>query len=789
MLGRILSGLMSNLSNSNSSPPFATSTNASSGPSGDARILSRLPFSGRVDYSKVLLLGVSYCGVVIVAHWLAFLIRFEFQPPTEQQAVFSRTMQWTLPVELALLFVVGQFRSLLSYFSFHDAQRVVVACAGTSLIAMAIWYLTGGADAPPRSIIILSFLLDSVGLVNFRVLLRALRERQRGNGNNSKPPRRIVIVGAGDVGANLAKEMRFRRDLRMVPVAFFDDDRTKWNTYIHGVRVYGKPELVLERKIRAEEAVIAMPSASGRRVREVVQVFNEAHLRFEIVPSMEQIVNGAVRVSQIRPVEIEDLLGRETICLETDRIRDLVLDRVVMVTGAGGSIGSELCRQIARYGASQLLLVERCEVQLFPIEQELLSLGSGAHIIPLVADVLDDERMFAIFDRFRPRLVFHAAAHKHVPMMEHQPYEAFRNNTIGTKKLAKVAAQFEVERFVLISTDKAINPTNVMGATKRLAELYIQALQKEIWGRRQETGDRSQETNDEAERRKSGKAEKREVGRQANLEIGKLGNRETVAERSGNLEIVKAKMGNGGAEKREIGNAGKRETADGGNGGRVGGKGENREIVKSGNLETRTNGCTEKRAIGIAEPTISTEAKLKLTRFMAVRFGNVLGSSGSVIPTFKKQIAAGGPVTVTHPEVTRYFMTIPEAVGLVLQSATLGQGGEIFVLDMGKRVKIVDLARQLIELSGLRPDIDIEIKFTGLRPGEKLFEEINHKTENIGPTEHSKIMRFVGEPLPLETIRQGLLSIQAKASSMDANQVKLEIQKIVPEYKPFLTSI
>jgi FlaA1/EpsC-like NDP-sugar epimerase len=800
---------MSNIGNdgNGSGPPIAAVKDDSIPPFDDATSPSWVPFGDRVDYSKVVLLGVTYSGIIIGAHWLAYLIRFEFQPPVEQQGLFWRSLQWSLPLELVLLFAFGQFRSLLSYFSLPDARRIVFACAATSLISIAIWHVTGGAHAPPRSIIILSFLLDTAGLINVRILFRMLRERQREKGRNGKIPRRMVVVGAGDVGANLVKEMKLRRDLCMVPVAFFDDDRRKWNTHIHGVPVIGRPELLAAGKIRADEAIIAMPSASGRRVREVVQALNEARIRFEIVPSMEQIVNGTVRVSQIRPVELDDLLGREPVCLETDRISELIRDKVVMVTGAGGSIGCELCRQIAAYHPLRLVLVERCEVQLFPIEQELLGLGCGAQVIPLVADIFDDERMLAVFQRFRPQVVFHAAAHKHVPMMEHQPYEAFRNNTIGTKKLAKLSAQFAVERFVLISTDKAINPTNVMGATKRLAELYIQALQKEIWGRRQETGVRSQEANDEAERRESGKAEKREVGRQANLEIGKLGNRETedenlkiaksgnletangAAGKAGNLEIVRAKMGNGGTEKREIGNAGKRETADGGNGGRVGGKGENREIVKSGNLETRTNGCTEKRAIGIAEPTISTEAKLKLTRLMAVRFGNVLGSSGSVIPTFKKQIAAGGPVTVTHPEVTRYFMTIPEAVGLVLQSATLGQGGEIFVLDMGKRVKIVELARQLIELSGLRPDVDIEIKFTGLRPGEKLFEEVNHDTENMGPTEHPKIMRFVGEPLPLETIRQGLLAIHGKAASMDSNQVKLEIQKLVPEYKPYLTSV
>ncbi len=672
---------------------------------------------------KVLLLGVTYSGIIIVAHWLAYLIRFEFHPPVDQQAHFWRTLQWSLPLELAFLFAFGQFRSLLSYFSLPDARRVVFACAATSLISLAIWYVTAGAHAPPRSIIILSFVLDTGGLINVRVLFRTLRERQRGSRGNGRAPRRMVVVGAGDVGANLVKEMKLRRDLGMVPVAFFDDDRKKWNTRIHGVPVLGQPELLAGGTIRADEAVIAMPSASGRRVREVVQALNEAHIRFEIVPSMEQMVNGAVKVSQIRPVEIEDLLGREPVRLETERISGLVRDKVVMVTGAGGSIGSELCRQIAGYHPLRLVLVERCEVQIFPIEQELLALGCGAQVIPLVADIFDDERMLAVFQRFRPQVVFHAAAHKHVPMMEHQPYEAFRNNTIGTKKLAKLAAQFAVERFVLISTDKAINPTNVMGATKRLAELYIQALQRDLRGE----GESESESESEGE---GSESEKRENGKQENIEIKKVRN-----------------------------------------------------------LDTETNGCAERRAIGIAEPTVSREAKLKLTKFMAVRFGNVLGSSGSVIPTFKKQIAAGGPVTVTHPEVTRYFMTIPEAVGLVLQSATIGQGGEIFVLDMGKRVKIVDLARQLIELSGLKPDVDIEIRFIGLRPGEKLFEEINHNTENMGPTEHPRIMRFVGEPLPLETIRQGLLAIHAKAPGMDANQVKLEIQKLVPEYQPYLTSV
>ena len=700
--------------NSNSGSPFAATKDGSSLPFVDPAALSRSPFGSGTDYTKVLLLGVTYSGVILIAHWLAYLIRFEFHPLVDQQTLFWETLQWSLPVELVFLFVFGQFRSLLSYFSLPDARRVVFACAATSLVALVIWYATGGSHAPPRSIVILSFLLDTVGLINVRVLFRTLRERQRGIGENGKAPRRIVIVGAGDVGANLAKEMKLRRDLCMTPVAFFDDDRAKWTKRIHGVTVVGRPELLAEGKIKADEAVIAMPSASGKRIREVVQVFNEARLKVRTVPSMEQIVNGTVEITQIRPVQLEDLLGRESICLETERIRELVQGKIVMVTGAGGSIGGELCRQIAGYHPLRLLLVERCEVQIFQIEQELLTLGHSAQIVPLVADILDGERMRAIFKRFRPQLVFHAAAHKHVPMMESQPYEAFRNNTIGTKQMAKLSAEFGVERFVLISTDKAINPTSAMGATKRLAELYIQALQRHQ-GCRGQSGSES-----ESGRRVGDEGEKRESGKAGNLENGVGGGH--GSNRAG-IEAVSVAGG---------------EFAD---------------------PQLRTQN---------SEPSFAASPQ---TRFMAVRFGNVLGSSGSVIPTFKKQIATGGPVTVTHPEITRYFMTVSEAVGLVLQSATLGQGGEIFVLDMGKLVKVVDVARQLIELSGLRPDIDIELKFVGLRPGEKLFEEINHNTENMASTDHPKIMRFVGEPLPFETLRHGLLSIHHQAASMDPNRL------------------
>jgi FlaA1/EpsC-like NDP-sugar epimerase len=444
------------------------------------------------------------------------------------------------------------------------------------------------------------------------------------------------------------------------PMMFFDDDPRKWRTRVHDVPVVGSPQCLLDDQLagKLDKVIIAMPSAPAKRIGEIVRILRRVNLPFETVPSMEQLTSGKVRLSQLRPVAIEDLLGREPVELETDNIRAILRERVVMVTGAGGSIGSELCRQIASFGPHRLLMVEQSEGHLFEIEQELIDLGYGDVIVPVMADVLDMPRMHDVFERHQPNVVFHAAAHKHVPMMERHPSEAIKNNTLGTVCVATVALEFKVDRFVLISTDKAINPTNVMGATKRLAEIFVQSL----WGNQPGT-----------------------------------------------------------------------------------------------------------------------------TKFMAVRFGNVLGSSGSVIPAFKKQIAAGGPVKVTHPEITRYFMTIPEAVGLVLQCGAQGDGGEIFVLDMGEPVRIVDLARQVIELSGLRPGEDIEIQFTGLRPGEKLFEELSYQGENILPTTHPKIMRFVSQPRALDPLQKELQNLFANVQDIDPNELKLTLQRLIPEYRPYLS--
>jgi FlaA1/EpsC-like NDP-sugar epimerase len=602
-----------------------------------------------------------YCLIFTGSFWLAYQLRFDFDVPPVFRSQLHLHWIWVVLLKLAILAAFGQFSGLLSYFSIPDLRRLgsAVATASISLFLIGRWL--PHFNPAPRGVILTDFLISVAALAMLRIGFRVIRERYLSpNARSSNRMRRVAIIGAGDVGASLAKELFAKRGLGLNPVVFFDDDKSKWRLRVHDVPVAGAPESLLEQNLnlRLDEAIIAMPTAPAKRIGEIIQILQRAHLKFETVPSMDQLATGQVKVSQLRTVEIQDLLGREPVKLQTESIRLILKDRVVMVTGAGGSIGSELCRQIVTFNPERLLLVEQSEVQIFQIEQELIERGFGGIVLPLVADVLDTPRMAYILERFRPSVIFHAAAHKHVPMMESQPSEAIKNNTVATSQLAELALEYQVDRFVLISTDKAINPTNVMGATKRMAEIYLQALAAK----------------------------------------------------------------NGGP-----------------------------------------------------------------TRFMAVRFGNVLGSSGSVIPIFKKQIAAGGPVKVTHADVTRYFMTIPEASGLVLQAASQGSGGEIFVLDMGKPVKIVDLARQLIELSGLKPDEDIEIEFVGLRPGEKLFEELSYEGENITRTDHPKIMRFVCQPQSLEIVRTNLHKLQKDLHSAEPERLKSLLREFVPEYKPYLS--
>ncbi len=666
---------------------------------------------------RAAVLAVVYLAMVSFTFWVSYEVRFDFQVPTDHQAERLRLLPIVAGVKLIALIAARQLGTLLTYFSIPDLAKILWA-TGTSSLLLLLPRMAGMPELSiPRGVLLTDFMLCFGALCAGRVMARMYREMlsgaQRRSTGVQPQVQRIAIVGAGDAGASLAKDFIASPYRGFRPIMFFDDDESKRGRFVHGIPVVGRPEEIsrISGSDTLAKAVIAMPSASAKRIREVVKLMSEQGLKVETLPSIEELASGRVRASRIRPVEVQDLLGRDVVDLDSAGIKSALNNKVVVVTGAGGSIGSELCRQIAALNPSRLLLIEQSEAALFLIEQELNELGFSGVIVPLVADILDRPRMEYIFGRYRPQVIFHAAAHKHVYLMERQPAEAIRNNALGTRQLAEIAQTFGAEGVVLISTDKAINPTNVMGATKRLAELQLMA----VAGRQHSAGEWSREL--------------------------------PAAERI--------------REKEE------RETSE------VGGR----------SLGAMEAGGQPAVSSGPSPSSLPLSPKARSTKFMAVRFGNVLGSSGSVIPIFKRQIANGGPVTVTHPEVTRYFMTIPEAVGLVLQSFVQGKGGEIFVLDMGQPVKIVDLAKQMIELSGFRVGEDIEIVYSGLKPGEKLFEELQHHSEEYSPTAHPRIMQFRGKSSFDATMMKDL---EQNLHSLDSNQLKEALRSLVPEYKPHL---
>ncbi len=502
-----------------------------------------------------------------------------------------------------------------------------------------------------EGVLVADFFASVIVLSALRMLIRLYHEEFFSESRGSA--RRYLIIGAGNAGEALLREMLRRKDAQYDVVGFVDDDAAKVGMNIHGIPVLGTvdrlPEICQKRSI--DEIAIAIPSASRKQLRRVVQICQGTKLKFSTVPSLTDIASGKYRVSQIRDVDINDLLGREVIQLDLGKIESFLKDKVIFVTGAGGSIGSEMSRQVCAFGPKLLLLVEQAENPLFFIERELRKEFPDVPIKPIICDIVDKARVDQLFDRYRPDVVIHAAAHKHVPLMEENPGEAIKNNVVGTRNIADAADRIGSQNFVMISTDKAVNPTSIMGSSKRIAEMYIQDL----------------------------------------------------------------------------------------------------------NNTSRTH-------------------------FVTVRFGNVLGSNGSVVPIFKKQIADGGPVTVTHPEMTRYFMTIPEASQLVLQAAAMGQGGEIFLLDMGEPVKIVDLARELITLSGFRPGEDIEIEFSGLRPGEKLFEELSIEGEDMLPTNHPKIAIWKTITKERGILRAQIENIISIAPGQDRSQIITAIKELIPNF-------
>jgi FlaA1/EpsC-like NDP-sugar epimerase len=559
---------------------------------------------------RLLAVGAGYFFVLAASLALSLLLRFDFRVPPGYWSELLGASLWILPLKFILLALAGQFRTLLTFFSLPDAKSLALAMGLAGAITAAVWFAVGGQGVPPRGVIVTDTVVSFCALVALRLGMRIYREHVDGS-RAEGPRKRTIVVGAGVSGAMLVKELGSKPGIGLHVVAFLEDNPAKIGGTLHGVPVLGPtaslPEIA--RRLEADKIVIAMPSAPPGKIKSLVAAANELHLEHDIVPSVGQLLSRRVTVSRLRRVEPEDLLGRPPVKLDDRAIGDMLRDRVVLVTGAGGSIGAELCRQIAARRPARLILLDRSEPALFAIHEEVRPALTAGHVVPLAADVCDERGLDRVFERNRPHVVFHAAAHKHVPLMEAQPVEAFRNNVLGTAAAARSAARHGAERFVFISTDKAVNPAGVMGATKRLAELVAQA------------------------------------------------------------------------------------SAPGGGHG----------------------------------------------VFTAVRFGNVLGSSGSVVPVFHRQIASGGPVTVTDAEATRFFMTIPEAAGLILQSALLARGGETFLLEMGEPVKIDDLARQMIELAGFIPGRDIAITYTGLRSGEKLHEETVATREVLLPTAHPQV--------------------------------------------------
>ena len=597
------------------------------------------------------ILAVLHDVIAATLAWsLAYLLRFNFELPANFAAELELTLIWVVPLQMAIFWQFGLYRGIWRYASTADLRRIVLAVAFSSAaIPLLFWMLRFGLVIP-RSVLVINPILLILMMGGSRFVYRLWKE-QGLYGAIKLHGEPVLVLGAGDAAASLAKELSRSSDWRLV--GFLDDNSARHGRTLNGIRVLGGLDSLPEwvERLGVQQVIIAMPSSSHQQRKRAIQLCNAAGVKVLTVPSFDDLMSGKVAVSQLRAVELDDLLGRDPVQLDGAGLHGLLTGKTVMVTGAGGSIGAELCRQVARFSPARLVLFEQSEFALYTIEQELQQSFPMLKFACLVGDVRDAARVDEVMQLHQPAVLFHAAAYKHVPLMEqHNAWQAIRNNVLGTWTVARAAQRHGVGKFVMISTDKAVNPTNVMGTSKRLAEMVCQALQP------------------------------------------------------------------------------------------------------SGN-----------------------------TRFVMVRFGNVLGSTGSVIPKFREQIAQGGPITVTHPEITRFFMSIPEAAQLVLQAGLMGQGGEIFVLDMGEPVKIVDLAKDLIRLSGLAEE-DIKIEFTGLRPGEKLYEELLADSEHTLPTPHPKLR--IAQARQTDAAWLEKLLEWTSVPTMPDEQVRTALRDWVPEYRP-----
>lgn len=592
------------------------------------------------------------------AGYLALLVKFDFsmkEIPEKYEYVMLEMLPYTIIITIGIFAVFRLYSSLWRYAGMTEIVNIVAAgvAAGFAELLLIIVANKKILVPLPRSYYFLYtiFLIVLVFISRFAYRgLRSFVNKRVDDGTKKK----VLIIGAGSAGDLLIREINSSKYLSMQVVGVIDDDSNKIGNYIHGIKIVGNRNSIVQiaKGLDVDEIMLALPTAPAHEIREILNICKDTGCELKKLPGMYQLVNGEVSVQKLKDVDVNDLLGRDPIEVDLTSIMNYVSNKVIMVTGGGGSIGSELCRQIAAHNPKQLLIVDIYENTTYDIQNELRKTYPDLNLVVLIASIRNTKRIDFIFKKYRPDIVYHAAAHKHVPLMEDSPNEAVKNNVLGTWKVVQAADKWEVKKFVMISTDKAVNPTNVMGATKRICEMIIQ----------------------------------------------------------------------------------------------------------------RYNKCSE-------------------TEFVAVRFGNVLGSNGSVIPLFKKQIEAGGPVTVTHPDIIRYFMTIPEAVSLVLQAGAYAKGGEIFVLDMGEPVKIVDLAKNLILLSGHKPDEDIKITFIGLRPGEKLYEEMLMKEEGMQDTENKLI--HIGKPIEMDdqTFMMQLENLKEYVAE-EPNDIREYVKQIVPTYTP-----
>ncbi len=606
-------------------------------------------------YIRRLFLIVLDAILINIASFSALFVRFDFRigsvPTYYSEAVLSYAIQNTI-ITIIVFALFRLYNSLWKYAGVDELVNIIFACAVSGLLQLVgmhfIYYIH-----VPRSYYPLSMLFTVVYVIFSRFFYRYFRRKSRLT--KEVAVGRIMIVGAGEAGSVIIKEIGSSKYVKGKVICAIDDNKDKLGSYIHGIKVVGNRFNIVEEAERHEitDIFITIPSASRKDIKEILELCKETGCTLKILPGMFQLINEEVFVTRLRNVEIEDLLGREPVKIDIDEIMHYVSGKVIMITGGGGSIGSELCRQIAKHNPKQMIIVDIYENNAYFIQQELISEYPDLQLTVLIASVRNTNRINKIMEQYQPNIIYHAAAHKHVPLMEDSPNEAIKNNVGGTYKLAQAADLYGVEKFILISTDKAVNPTNVMGASKRICEMVIQALNK------------------------------------------------------------------------------------------------------------RSN-----------------------TEFVAVRFGNVLGSNGSVIPLFKEQILRGGPVTVTHPDIIRYFMTIPEAVSLVLQAGAYAKGGEIFILDMGEPIKIAKLAENLIRLSGYEPGRDISIEYTGLRPGEKLYEEILMNEEGLQDTDNKLI--HIGKPIEFDD-EEFLKDVEIldNAAKDETEDIRKLVQKLVPTYQAY----